>query len=238
MTRIEAEMRAASFDVRVVDQIRLAERMAELEPEKRIGWAWLAHLYQIVGEYDKARDAGLKAWAAPPEIDVRDGAIIQNLHRASLEDAVMLIDDALASPSPTPNVIYQSHRALLEAGQVTRAAGLIDMYQARSNDAEGVWIMRLRQACAEGRVADADAIYTQLGQDSASQWLFLKTLGFDHRARELLRPLDTPENLATLSGYLTYRFFEPRDYPLLWRVLTAQGINRPPAIPMAYRCER
>ena len=238
MTRLEAEMRAAAFDVRIADQVTLAERMAELEPDRRLGWSWLAHLYQIIGEHDKARDAGLRAWAAPPEIDVRDGAIIQNLQRSSLEDAVTIIDEVMASPSPTPNVIYQSHRALLDAGQVTRAAGLVDMYQARSNDIEGVQIMQLRQACAEGRVADADAIFDEMGHESSAQWLLLKTLGFDDRANELLRPLDTPESLATLSQYLTYQNFEPREYPLLWKVLTAQGINRPPATPISYRCQR
>jgi hypothetical protein len=66
----------------------------------------------------------------------------------------------------------------------------------------------------------------------------LKTLGFDDQARELLRPLDTPENLFALSSYLAYRSFEARDYPLLWNTLTAQGIDRPPARPMAYRCPR
>ena len=238
MTRIEAEMRAAAFDVRLADQVALAERMVELEPDRRIGWAWLAYLYQVIGEFDKARDAGLEGWARPATIDVRDGAIIENVHRASPQDAVKLVDEALQSPSPSANIIYQSHRALLAVGHVERAAGLIDIYQQRANDAEGVLIMRLRQACAEGRIADADAIYETLEPDSSVQWLFLKTLGFDDRARELLRPLDTPENLATLSGYLAYRFFEPRDYPLLWRVLTAQGINRPRATPLAYRCQR
>jgi len=238
MTRIEAEMRAAAFDVRLADQVALAERMVALEPDRRIGWSWLAHLYQITGEYDKARDAGLAGWAREATIDVRDGAIIQNLHRASPQDAIPLVDEALQSPNLTANVIYQSHRALLAAGQVARAAGLVDLYGQRSNDEEGVLIMRLRQACAEGRVADADALYEVLDTDSNIQWLFLKTLGFDDRARELLRPLDSPENLVTLSGYLTYRSFEARDYPLLWRVLTAQGINRPAAIPLAYRCQR
>jgi TolB-like protein len=238
MTRIEAEMRAAAFDVRIADQVALAERMVELEPDRRIGWAWLAYLYQIIGEYDKARDAGLEGWAREATSDVRDGAIIENVHRASPQDAVVLVDEALRSPNPTPNIIYQSHRALLAVGQIERAAGLIDLYEQRANDEVGVLIMQLRQACAEGRVADADALYEVLDPDSNVQWLYLKTLGFDDRARELLRPLDTPENLVTLSGYLVYRFFEPRDYPLLWRVLTAQDINRPPATPLAYRCQR
>lgn len=238
MTRTEAEMRAAAFELRLTDQIALARRMVELAPEKRVGWAWLNHLYQIVGEFDKSVEAGVKTWSLEAAATVSDGAIISNTSRANADDAITLVDEMLRSPNPSASVIYQSHRAFLAADQVDRAAGLIEMYEQRSSDEVGVLFMRLRQACAEGRVADADEIYTALEHDPASQWLLLKTLGFDDQARDLLRPLDTPENLVALSGYLTYRSFEARDYPLLWKTLTAQGINRPPARPLAYRCPR
>ena len=115
---------------------------------------------------------------------------------------------------------------------------MIEIYERNANDRDGVLLMQLRQACAEGRVADADEIYAALDENSASPWLLLKTLGFDDQARDLLLPLDTPENLVALSGYLAYRSFEARDYPLLWSVLTAQGIDRPSARPLAYRCQR
>ena len=238
MTRTEAEMRAAAFDLRITDQIALARRMAELEPDRRIGWAWLNHLYQVVGEFDKSIEAGLKAWSLEATIDVSEGALIGNTSRADAQAAVTLVDEALRSPNPPPNVIYQSHRALLAAGQVERAGGLIEIYERNANDRDGVLLMQLRQACAEGRVADADELYAALDKNAASPWLLLKTLGFDDQARDLLLPLDTPENLVALSSYLAYRSFEARDYPLLWRVLTAQGIDRPPARPLAYRCER
>ena len=238
MTRTEAQMRAAAFDLRIADQVALAERMVELAPDKRVGWAWLNYLYQVVGEFDKAVEAGFMTHSLEAAIDVSDGAIIGNTSRADADKAITLVDELLGAPNPSASVIYQSHRALLAAGQVDRAVALIGMYEQRSNDEEGVSMMRLRQACAEGRVAEADEIYEALKQDSRAQWLLLKTLGFDDQAHELLRPLDTPENLLALSGYLTYPSFEPRDYPLLWSTLTAQGIDRPPARPMAYRCQR
>ena len=238
MTRTEAEMRAAAFDLRLNEQIALAERMVELAPNKRVGWAWLNQLYHVVGEFDKAVEAGFKTHSLETAIDVSDGALIANTSRANANAAITLIDDLLPVPNPSANVIYQSHRALLAADQVDRAAGLVELYEQRSSDEEGALFMRLRQACAEGRVADADEIYAALERDSASKWLLLKTLGFDDQARELLRPLDTPENLLALSGYLAYRSFEARDYPLLWNTLTAQGIDRPPARPIAYRCKR
>jgi hypothetical protein len=108
----------------------------------------------------------------------------------------------------------------------------------QSVDDEATITMRIRQACAEGRVDDADALFATVDKDSNTRWLFLKVLGHDDEARELLRPLDRPETLSILAGYLTYLSFEARDYPLLWKTLTSQGINRPPAKPLAYRCPR
>jgi len=237
-TRLEAEMRAADFDLRLMDQIALAEQMAELEPERRQSWAWLNYLYIIVGDYDKSRDAGLKAWAAEPEPGTGNATIIQSMHRASLTEAVAMVDEVLAVPKPSVSELYQSHRALLAAGEIERAAELVTMYVPQSKDDEGIVMVQIRQACAEGRVGDADELFTEIDPDSNTRWLFLKTLGRDVEARELLSALETPESLYALSAFLTYRSFEARDFPLLWKTLTAQRINRPEARPLAYRCER
>ena len=237
-TRLEAEMRAADFDLRLMDQIALAEQMVELEAGRRQGWAWLNYLYIIVGDYNKSRDAGLKAWAAEPEPGTGDATIIQSTHRASLTEAVAMVDEVLAVPNPSVSEMYQSHRALLAAGKIERAAELTDRYVPQSKDDEGIVMVQIRQACAEGRVADADELFKEISPDSNTRWLFLKTLGRDDDAHELLSELETPESLFALSAFLTYRSFEARDFPLLWKMLTAQGINRPEARPMAYRCPR
>jgi len=238
ITRAEAEMRGAAFELRIKDQLAVAERMAAIAPERRLGWAWLNYLYMSIGEYEKSRGAGLKTWAYKEEIGTSDSSLIQTMHRVSPGDALAMIDKALQVPRPSANILYQSHRALLAAGDVERAAALVEAYLHASGDEEGKIIVRLRQACAEGRVADADELFKSVDPGTNTRWLFLKTLGFDDQARELLRPLDTPESLFALSGYLSYLSFEARDYPLLWKTLTSQDINRPPARQMAYRCER
>ena len=237
-TRLEAEMRAADFDLRLMDQIALAEQMVEHDPERRQGWAWLNYLYIVVGDYDKSRAAGLKGWAAEPEPGSADATIIQSMQRASLSEAVAMVDEILAVPNPTVSELYQSHRALLAAGKIERAAALVTMYVPQSSDVEGIAMVQIRQACAEGRVADADELFEDISTESNTRWLFLKTLGRDDDARELLSALETPESLYALSAFLSYRSFEARDFPLLWKMLTAQGINRPEARPMAYRCDR
>ncbi len=236
-TRLEAEMRAADFDLRIMDQIALAGKMAELAPERKQGWAWLNYLYMLIGEDDKSREAGLKAWAAKPEPGTSQASIVQTMHRVDLTEAVAMVDGIFKNPNPAPREIYQSHRVLLAAGETERAAGLVDAYIRQTDDFEGETIVRVRQACAEGRDADAHELFAAIDPDSNTRWLFLKTLGRDDEARELLRPLDTPETVFILAAYITYRSFEARDYPLLWKTLTAQGINRPPARPMTYRCK-
>ena len=237
-TRLEAEMRSADFDLRFMDQIALAGKMVELEPEKRDGWSWLNYLYMAVGEFEMSRDAGLKAWAAPEEPGSGNGPIIQSMHRVSMPDALMMVDEVLSAPNPTWSEVYQSHRALLAAGENERAAVLVERYLDLSNDTDGIALMKLRQACAEGRVSDADKLFEAVDTDSNSRWLYLKTLGRDDEAYALLAPLDTPDSLHLLASYLTYLAFEPRNYPLMWKTLTDQGINRPPARPLAYRCDR
>lgn len=238
MSRLEAEMRAAEFELRIMDQIAAARGMTEVAPDRRQGWSWLNYLYLNIGEYDKSREAGLKAWALPDEPGSGRAPIIQSMHRVSLEDAVHMVDEILATPNPSPNVLYQSHRALLAAGLVERAAQLARDYVRISEDFEGEILVQVRQACAEKRVADADKLFEDIDPNSNSIWLFLTTLGRDDEARDILMPLDTLQTVFILSQFMTYRSFEARDYPVLWNALTAQGINRPPARPMEYRCER
>lgn len=238
MSRLDAEMRAADFELRIADQIETAIKMTELAPERGLGWGWLTFLYNIVGEFDKARETGLLAWDLPVEAGGNRAFLMQTMHRTSIEDAMPMVDELLEVPNPQPNTVYQSHRALLAAGQTERAAGLAEDFLRRSQDEEGRLLVQVRQACAENRVADADALFATVDQGSNARWIFLKTLGRDDDARDTLKPLDTPDTVFILAEYLVYRSFEARDFPLLWKALTAQGINRPPARPMAYQCRR
>ena len=50
MSRLEAELRAADFEVRIMDQIDAAIGMTEVAPERRQGWAWVSYLYMSIGE--------------------------------------------------------------------------------------------------------------------------------------------------------------------------------------------
>jgi TolB-like protein len=235
--RLRAQYSLAELDVRIKDRLRLAERIAELRPDEPENWTRLMELYEYFGQMEKAREVGLKAWSVDPRMQGKS-TIVYHMRRVDLDETLRLIDAGLAKDEVSAYFYYQSHRALLEAGQVERAAELIDKFTLRSVDPESNLMMQLRQACAEGRVADADALLGQVPEGSNTRWLFLMTLGRQDEARELLRQYDTPDYLFILAGFLDYRAFEARDYPLLWKTLRAQGIERPPARPQTFTCQR
>jgi TolB-like protein len=239
MMRLEAELRVAGFELRVRDQIALAKQMTELEPGQATGWGYLAFLYVMTGEYDQARSAILTAW---PLTGVRDeygkSFLVEFMQRASVDGVMPLVNDLLKEPKLAPGDLYQAHRALLAAGEIEQAAGVAAQFLRMAGDSSGRTLVRIRQACAEGRVSDADRIYEEAGPGTATRWLYLKTLGRDEEARTFLQPLDTPETLSVLAGYLGYVSFEARDFPVMWQALTAQDVHRPPARPLRYRCQR
>ena len=127
---------------------------------------------------------------------------------------------------------------MLDAGELERAASMVDNYLFRSADEAGKMIVLIRQACAEGRVDDADALYEARGTDVTVEWLTLMTLGRIDEARESIRQYDTPEKLFMLASHLDYRTFDPRDYPLLWKTMQSQGFKRAPVRLQTFACKR
>lgn len=241
LERLEVEYRKALVSVQIHEQVRIVERMTVLAPNNYDYWRHLMELYQHTGEMEKAYDAAMTSWSLPRDPDEYRTNVLFQMRRLNMDKAVQLVEEVLATAEAAPLrpiFYYQAHRVFLDAGELEKAAGVIDHYLLRSEDESGKAMVLIRQACAEGRVTDADAVYDALHVGPASQWLMLMTLGLHDEALEVLRPLDTPEKLFILAGHLDYRTFEARDYPLLWRTLRAQGIDRPPARPQTFQCER
>ncbi|NGX15822.1 tetratricopeptide repeat protein [Wenzhouxiangella sp. XN24] len=213
----------------------LREAMA-LRPEQADIHVQLGRALIEVGEYAEARDILVKAAALGRGTAPELVAVYQMLHRVDAEAALAMSDRALEMDAGSLQVLYQSHRVLLYAGRIERAADVARAYVLRDADSQFSHMLQVRQACAEGRRADADAIYALFNGDLI-RWLMLKTLGRDAEARELLRPLDTPERLYALSTVLSYPFFDPGDYPLLADTLARQGIQRPPPMRIPFACE-
>ena len=243
LERLSVEFRKAQVEVRIDEQLRIAKQMTDVAPEQCSAWGSLTELYQQTGQMDKAYEAAITAWSLPREPDEFRTFILFQMRRINLDKAVQLTEEAMADAAADgtqlpPIFYYQAQRVYLDAGMNDKAAEMIDHYVLRTADEVGKAMVLIRQACAENRVDDADAAFAPLDPNTSSRWLLLKTLGLDAEARELLRPLDTPETLFVLAARLDYRTFEARDFPLLWRTLQSQGIDRPPARPQTFQCKR
>ena len=242
-SRAEYDAVLARFDIRLTDYVEATKRVADARPEQYAEQAQLMSAYILLGDYQAAREIGAEAMRLAMAADDPSPMVFQFLHRVDLPPALQMAEAAMARPNVRPETIYQAHRVSLYAGDVERAAQLARLHRARASDESSIAMVGVRQACAEGRIEDAEAIYATLdasgpGALAANKWLFLKTMGLDEDATEAVRYLDEGDGLFALSGFLHYTHFDPRLFPNLMARLEAQGIQRPPPTDIPFACRR
>lgn len=242
-SRAEYDALRARFDIRLTDYVAAIQRFAATRPESYSAKAELASAYILIGDYATARKVGTEAMRLAMAADDPTPEVFQFLHRVDLAPAMQMAEAAAVKPNATADTLYQAHRVFLYSGEVDRAARLAQLFVTRSTAESEIAMVRIRQACAEGRVSDADAIYATLNDEKPewrvdNQWLFLKTLGRDDEATEAVRYLDEGDGLFALSGFLHYTHFDPRPFPNLLARLEAQGIERPPPTDIPFACRR
>ena len=113
-------------------------------------------------------------------------------------------------------LMYQTHRTLMWAGRILEAKELADRYSRLypENDT----LVRARQACAEARRADAEAIYEELdpndNYDRSSRWHILKLLGKEKQVVEILSSFADSGVPYQMTSWLHYQQFDPTpSYP-------------------------
>jgi hypothetical protein len=242
--RLGSEVLRARIQVRLNDLVDLTRSLVEVIPADR--YVWVDHMdallvssrfedarafSQVWFDHDFGNDAGLSVGYA-------------FIARVDLALGLAGAERAISVPSPTEDDFYQSHRVYLYADRVEEAAEIGRRYIAAATDPTWTLMVRLRQACAEGRIADADALYAEysfpeIGESRSNiHWLALKTLGRNEEAEALLRPLDEPSTLYALASLLSYTYFDPRPYPNLASTLSAQGLLRENPTELNFACKR
>jgi len=129
-------------------------------------------------------------------------------------------------------VVYQSHRALLSAGEVAEAAELLPLMT------DDIWYStaRIRQACAEGNRALAEQIMQDSSGRTSGQWHAFMVLGNVEAANEVIRTTTSEAATYARANYLLYPQFDPSPFPDLVALLEREKIDRPPPIRPRYFC--
>jgi tetratricopeptide (TPR) repeat protein len=136
------------------------------------------------------------------------------------------------------NLVYQTHRTLLWAGRVDEAGQMAERY--RQLDPESSPILEARQACAEGRRGDVEAILAKLdpedSYDRSTRWHILKLLGEEQEAAAVLQPFADSGVPYQVADWLGYHKFDPTPFPAIMAALEREGIDRPPAVDIPFKC--
>jgi TolB-like protein len=142
---------------------------------------------------------------------------------------------------PRPGLAYQAHRALLWIDEVEKARSLLPLLES---DDEGRDIVQARQACAEGRRGDAEAILAALPERWETEreeldtrlWHLYEMLGMDDEAAQVLKPYESLAAPLAVGNYLTYPQFDPEPFPVVMSILEREGVVRPPPVQPGFQC--
>lgn len=239
----------ASVDMRLADRRELLLTYLESRPNDAVSWFSLAQAQRDMGDLEGSLTALKAAEQLDSRIERASSFINGYYQSGDLVSTVRVALPVMVAAATNRDSFYQAHRGLLWAGEVTEAAGAARLFhQSPFVDSEPtvqekarVQLLDIRQACAEGREADANQLFAnypaidELGGISL-HWNVLQTLGRNQEAEDLLRIYDSPETVLQLFSFYGYPEFDPRPFPSLMAVLEREGATLKPLVPIPYAC--
>lgn len=149
---------------------------------------------------------------------------------------------AMQRVGDSPFAMYQAHRALLWAGDIDGASAMARVLKTSELPEASRLLVEFRQACAEGRLADAarvdERLRTNYPDEVSMIWISHRLMNRVDDAIVELKAFDDSGDLRSLKGFLNYAYFDARDYPNLVALLKSQGITPREPRQIPYRCKR
>ncbi len=227
----------AAVQLRLRTAIRRFQQYLDARPNDYRAWHEMLVVAQFAADRESI-DAALAVLKSAGDAD--RFAATTYVSTAYRFDAASAADYGIKALQRWPNdagLSYQTHRSLLWAKRIDEAADLIARMPAATS---GNRLVRVRQACAEGRRADALQILEELrsvdGGSITSEWMILTLLGMDHEATELIRHYESGEVPYQLASFLVFHHFDPTPFPALTRMLGRENVQRPPAAEIPFAC--
>ena len=238
------EMLLAISQMRVREIIRLGQSILAERPFDIITLDELSAAAIWAGDRDLAYETTDRALELF-ELNVRAAADVYVLNDwrfgGEPRDQEVFVDNVMRiiQRYPERGLAYQAHRALLWVGEVDKARSLLPLMR---DDEEGRDLVDARQACAEGRRSDVEAILARLpdkytGEDRATRaWHIHMMLGQQDQAVAVLKPYESLAAPLAIGAYLTYPQFDPEPFPVVMSIIEREGIVRPPPVQPGFQC--
>jgi hypothetical protein len=233
----------ARAEMKLQQALRLNSNYLEQRPNDQLAQVMHIVLLSELGMYDKLPEV-------TAEFDKRDGfnqlvtvqSILQLQYSGDQEALGAFVDKAIERFGDNPNVIYQAHRALLWLDDIDGASKVVPIIQASYMPEDSRYLVSLRQACAENRIADAERLHANAGDilvaNPSIEWLSQIILGNDENAVDVLMEYDAAGDMTTMTSFLGYGIFDASLHPNLLALLQSEGIERGEVIELPYQCRR
>ena len=199
----------------------------------------------VNGERDRLTDITEQIWdASTQDVVSAIDRIIGHMWSLNTAKAYEVAKAMFAKFPNNPSLAYQAHRVYLWAGKVEEAKDLVPI--AKSDNILWDWpaMVDLRQACAEGRKADAETILNQMQwkteasrQEYTVPFQSLMLMNRKQEANDSLRVLEKDGYIFELMRHMYYPYFDVREFPTLLKTLESQGLPIPEYIPVPFACE-
>jgi len=240
LDRKAAEGIKANGNLRLRQSLRLlGEYLVERPMDLQI-WGWQsANTFWVsdMQAYDGVLAALRKHADSSPE------AADLYLNLAYARDPQAGSDLGLAALRARPdhrNILYQTHRVLLWAGRRDEARRLAERFATVFPHDEGLYLVRARQACADGRRDVTERLLAEVRgaaqRDWFGEWLLLMLLGDRQGAEDVVHEVEAYGVPYMIAGWLSYPHFDPRPFPGLMAVLEREQVDRPPPAEIPFAC--
>jgi TolB-like protein len=230
----------AHSQLRLTEALQLLERYVSERPNDFDAWEslrWTAYRVGDMALMERARPVLSERAFNDLRVARRftTGAHLFPNAEAALEVSLALIDQW---PDNWILLAYQAHRSLLWMGRIEDARRLQDRLDQELADRVEFRITVVRQACAEGRIADALTMLEAAPKDIelTMHWIIADLMSRPDQAIEALRDVEVRYGVHGLVPFLGYAQFDARPFPSLIRIMEREGIEIREPQPVPFAC--
>jgi len=224
--------------------LRLKTEYSEKRPNDDDAFSGVIELMRVLGMNQQVTEAIRARYESLPvlSLELANQALQSLRDPESVELMRRIGHEAVERYGDNISILYQAHRQLLWAGDIDGAARIVPTILASDLEEENRYLVQLRQACAERRVADAAGLHRagleKFADRQSILWLAYGIMGDEESAAHLLDPYDAAGDFLAIDAFVTYPNFDPRHYPNFMKKVSGQGFEDREVLPPPYRCNR